>query len=160
VTKRAKELAVLWMRRGEALDLIGAIKHDPADPRNAEIVRTEAAVAQLEQHIDKQDFVGAHEVIYTLDRLLFKLRASEAAPFVRTGRKQHAALKSRRDAHNIPLHEERLAEWARWNEAAKDWEWEKRPSKNAAARFVKKKLGLSEEVSTIAKRIKKVGKAS
>lgn len=153
--EEAKALAVLWLRRGEASDLIGAIKRDPSDPRNKEVPKAEAALAKLEEHIERRDFTRATEAAYWLDRIFFNLCALEAAPFVQTGRKQHSSLKARRDAHNAALQSECRAEWMRWNaEAAKYWN---KPSatKNSVARLVKAKLGLTKTVGAIARRLKK-----
>src|SRR5262245_21471574 len=101
--KEAKALAVLWLRRGEVADLIGAIKRNPRDPRNREVPKAEAAIAKLEKFIERRDFTGATGPTYWLDVIFFNLRAAEAAPFIRTGRKQHASIKALSEARNTAL---------------------------------------------------------
>ena len=130
----ARAMAILWLRRGEAVDLIGPIKANPNDSRNREILKAEAAIAKLEEHIERWDFTAATKAAFWLDGILFNLRAMEAVPFVRLGRKQHASLRARSDAHNTALHRERAAEHMHWNaEAEKIW-WPG-ATKNAAARL-------------------------
>ena len=78
-------MAILWLRRGEAVDLIGSIKANPNNSRNREILKAEAAIAKLEEHIERWDFTAATEAAFWLDGILFNLRAMEAVPFVRLG---------------------------------------------------------------------------
>jgi hypothetical protein len=159
VTKRlpadlSTALTALWMQRGDAIDLICSIKRRPDDPRNSELAEIESTASRLEERLLANDVLGATALSYLLTQLVFKLRASEAKRYVEMGRKQDSALKSRRDAHNLRLHDARSGEWARWNEEAKPY-WASAITKNAVARIVQSKLGLKDAISTIAKRLKK-----
>jgi hypothetical protein len=153
----ARALAVLWLRRGEVLDFIGWIKSK--DPRNVDVPKAEAALAELEKQLECRDITRATEAAYWLDQIFFNLRVSEAAPLARAGRKQRAGREARRDAYNAALHSERSAEWARWNaEAAKYWK--PGATKNSVARLLKRRFGLTDTEGAIARRLKKPRQAS
>jgi hypothetical protein len=149
-------MATLWMVSGDAKDVIAWVKREkmPADT-----IRAETLVGELDQCIAASDFIGATEITAKLNRELFKLRATEAAPFVKAGRKQRAGLATRRDAHNSAFHLERANEWERWNQAAAQ-HWKPGSSKNQVASTVKRKLHLEESIPTIARRLKKPQQAS
>jgi hypothetical protein len=67
----------------------------------------------------------------------------------------------RRAIANAAYHETRSREWQRWNiEAAEIWKQHPTLSRNAVAALVKKRLGHTDEVRTIAKRLKKPGTVS
>jgi hypothetical protein len=157
----SRALATLWLKSGEARDLIDSIKREPSDRRNNDVAAVEAIVNRLEEQLLARDLAAAVVIADRLERACFKLRAAEAGPFVQSGRKQHASLKSRREAHNRSLQRQRASEWARWNKAADEY-WSKHPeaSKNSVARWVKERLGLSEASDSIARRLKKTRQTS
>ena len=157
----SRALAILWLKRGEAQDLIANIKRELSDRRNSNVAAVEAIVNRLEERLLARGLAAAVVIADTLERACFKLRAAEAAPFVQSGRKQHASLKSRREAHNRSLQRERASEWARWNKAADEY-WSKHPEgfNGSVARWVKKRLGLSEAPDSIARRLKKTRQTS
>ena len=149
--EQAKAMAWLRMACGEARDVISWVKREniPVDT-----VRAQTLVSELEQCIGGRDFAAATGITAALNREMFKLRASEAAPFVRIARKQKAARAEGRDAHNKALHLVRAKEWERWNQVAAQ-HWESGASKNSVARIVRSKLRLQDSLPTIARRLKK-----
>jgi hypothetical protein len=68
---------------------------------------------------------------------------------------QNAKLAKNREAGSAALHNERVPEHQRWQDAAAViWKKEPQLKKQPVARRVKRKLGLKERVPTIAKRLK------
>jgi hypothetical protein len=77
-----------------------------------------------------------------------------------TGDKTHRTLRGSREKGNAKRHAVAKKKWVLWNKEAAPI-WEKRPNLTtlAVARIVQKKLELSENIRTIARRLKKQGQA-
>jgi hypothetical protein len=84
----------------------------------------------------------------------------EHARTFETGEKQRNYLSENREKSNRERHNERAAEWARWNEAAAEI-WQETPTLKISevASRVKKRLNPPDTIRTIRARLKKVGKA-
>jgi hypothetical protein len=77
-----------------------------------------------------------------------------------TGHAQRKYLGEQREITNRLRHDDRAAEWTRWNqEAAQVWGRNSALSKFAVAERVKRNLGLPDSIRTIRDRLKKVGEA-
>jgi hypothetical protein len=77
-----------------------------------------------------------------------------------TGAAVRGGLATKRTIVNDARHRKHAHGWKTWNaEAQKIWERQPRWSRNAVAALVKRNLRLTEAVQTIAKRLKKPGKA-
>ena len=155
--KRSVSLAILWMKRGDALDLCCLIERTPSDPRQGDVAALRNAAQQLENHLTHQDMDAAVAAAYEVDRLLKNANHRELGPIVKTGRKIRESFAGAPAQANQERHTERAVEWARWQTLADDY-WSRNPnaSKNEAASYVLRKLGLETgQHKTVSRRIRK-----
>jgi hypothetical protein len=99
-----------------------------------------------------------HALVLASEFHMLTVADNEAA--IVTGTATSRGLASKRAVVNADRHAKRSRVWKRWKvEAKKIWERHPALSRQAVASRVKKNLGLGEAVRTIAKRLKKPGKA-
>ena len=151
---KALALAHLWVRRGEARDLLFSLK--PSDPRQADVEQISSITAILEKHLERRDLVAAVPVAEQLGRLIFNSNARVLAPLVKTGRSIRNTFAGGRALANERRRGEAQADWAVWQGKADEY-WERHPnaSKNEAALFVRAQLRLNVALKSISRRLKK-----
>jgi hypothetical protein len=109
--------------------------------------------------VRRHAFAAIHNAIVLVTECHLLTIADNEEPIV-TGAAVRGGLATKRRIVNDARHRKRAREWKTWNaEAQKIWERQPRWSQQAVAARVKRNLRLTEAVGTIAKRLKKPGKA-
>lgn len=143
-----------------------AIEKDPGDPRWGGTVAD--AIALRERARKFRFMIRNKAENWTVAAEYGEFQRAIAAmnlkvnPDAKRGRKATENLEAPRLRANRQRHEERKAEWQRWQAAAEEV-WRKNPqmrkSLRGTAAIIRKQLGLNDSIDTIRDRLKKVEEA-